>query len=301
MTQTTTRQATWATIGTDVAFCNNNVEDILNAAGLNYNVIERPISIDGADDSQSRFKAIIRESDGHVYNIAKQSYTICQNRDAFKFLEEMPEDMQILKAGETDSGMIYLIGKMPEVKILDDVYSPNLIFQNSHNSDFSLTAAIVPLRIICQNQFSAAFANTSNKVSVRHTANIDSNVAQAARVLRETSEYMKAFDEQANRFATQHIKIDNAIEEILPMPKQLTARSEARVEEARQTLKKIHDCEDNQNFKGTAWGLINAITDYTTHSVTTKSKAENRFITSIISPELQKRTLRLITSGVINA
>lgn len=295
------REATWANIGTDVKQCKNNIDEILVKSGLDYNVVEQPVFIGGGDAASDRFKAIVRESDGHVYNITKKSYTICQNRDAFAFLEEMPEDLEIVKAGESGSGMIYLIGVLPTLKVLGDDFTPHLIFQTSHNADFALKTAIAPLRVVCQNQFNTAFGDNSNAITLKHTPGIAANVHEAGRILRGTSEYMQYFAKKADMLATNKVNVEKAIEILLPISKDATEASANRVEEAREVFRGLYNTSDNQNFRGSAWGLLNAVTDYSTHETGKKSAAENRFVASIISPDFQKKAVALINSGIIAA
>lgn len=298
----TTRQATWANIGTDVRQCKNNIQDILEQSGLNYTVAEQPVFIgNDAKNESDRFKAIVRTSDGHVYNITKKSYTICQNHEAFSFLNEMPEELNILKAGEASNGLIYIIGDLPKVKILGDEFTPHLIFQTSHNSDFALKTAIAPLRIVCQNQFNTAFGDSSNSITVRHTPGITAGVTEAGRILRGASDYMQYFANKANMLATNNVNVEKAIELLLPIKKDATEASIDRVEEARSIFRKIYDNDDNQNFKGTAWGLINAVTDYSTHESGKRSTAENKFVASILYPDFQKKAIQIINSGIIAA
>ena len=49
-----------------------------------------------------------------------------------------------------------------------------------------------------------------------------------------------------------------------------------RLETARAAFVRAHNADDNSNFRGTAWGLINAYTDFITHQVP-QGKTETRF------------------------
>ena len=301
VTTLTTRTATWSNIGTSVEECNNNIDAILAKSGLDYDVIEQPVYIGENKDSAEKFKAIVRNSDGHIYNIAKSSYTICQNREAFSFLESMPDTLQILKAGETPSGMIYMIGVLPTIQVLGDDFKPHLIFQTSHNSDFALKTAIAPLRIVCQNQFNTAFGDNNNSITIRHTPGIATQIGEAGRVMADTLTYMADFAQKAELLATNHINVDRAINILFPISKDATEFQANRVEEIRNLFRSIYSNEDNQNFKGTAWGLLNAVTDYTTHYTGSRSTPESRFVSSIAYPEFQRKAIHLINSGELAA
>ena len=281
----TNRQATWANIGKDVSSYNNDIDVILRESGLDYRVVSRPVNIGGIEGVNDRYHAIVRESDDHVYQIAKKSYTICQNRDAFQFVEGFGEDVNIVKAGETSSGMIYLIGELPETAIVGDKFKPYLIIENSHNSDFALKAAVVPLRIVCQNQFNIAFREAKSSYSVKHTTNIQSALGEASRMLETSYEYMKQFNNHAETLAAKKVNIEKVSEYLFPMPLELSERSAHKIEENKQTFLDAYNSPDNANFKGTAWGALNAATDYYTHKSTKRGTEEGRFVQTVVYPE----------------
>lgn len=299
-TTLSTRTATWENIGTDVKECKNNLDEILRKANLDYTVITQPVTVGNSDTPSDKWKAIVRESDGHVYNIAKQSYTVCQNREAFDFINELG-NVTIEKAGESQSGMIYIIGKLDSINVLGDEFTPYAIFQNSHNSDFALKTAIVPLRMVCQNQFSAAFGDANNTVTIKHTPGITSSLQDAKIIQQSSLDYMKEFARKAEFFATNKVNVNKAIELLIPIKDDASERTANRLEEARSLLRTAYMADDNGNFRGTAWGILNAVTDYTTHSISPRSKGESRFTSSILYPDFQKKAIGLIYSGAIAA
>lgn len=292
----TTRTATWAKIGTNVGACNNNLQSILKEAGLDYQVESRPVSIEGVDGVSDRFHAIVRNTDNHVYNVAKRTYTICQNEDAFSIVNELSDDVHIVRAGETESGMIYLIGELPELKVLDDAFKPHLIIQNSHTADFALKTAIVPLRVVCQNQFSIAFREAKNTQTIRHTASINSAIQEANLALQSAYDYLNVFESKAETLATKRVDTMKIMDELFAVPPEATARTAERIEQNRAEFLTMYNHDDNANFKGTAWGLLNAATDYETHKPSTRSTDENRFVTTIAYPEFTRRVMQLINA-----
>lgn len=289
------RNATWSTIGTDVRTCNNNLESILKEANLDYNVESRPVMVSGIDGVNDRFHAIVRDSDNHVYNIAKKTYTICQNADAFSMVNVLNEDVSIVKAGETESGLIYMIGELPQVNVLGDAFKPHLIIQNSHTADFALKTAIVPLRVVCQNQYSIAFREAKNTQTIRHTASINSAIMEANMALKSAYDYMNVFGNKAEEMAMKKVKLDSVIDRIFELPPEASNRAAANIEANKAEFLKIYNNDDNGNFRGTAWGLLNAATDYETHKVSNRSSADNKFVTTILYPEFTRRVMSLIS------
>ena len=119
------RTATWENIGTSVRG-EKKIEDVLTAAGLNYTVEKRPVYRYERNPRKlvrisNRFTCERRE-DGHSYDeIVSGKYTIVQNREAFDFVNYMSDEVEFLKAGETANGLVYIIGRLPDVNICGDL------------------------------------------------------------------------------------------------------------------------------------------------------------------------------------
>ena len=288
------RKATWDVIGTDVKDCNNDLDKILKESGLDYEVEYRPVSVSGIEGDNDKFQAIVRKSDNHVYNIAKKSYTICQNKDAFSLINEMKNDVNIIRAGETASGMIYMIGELPEVKVLGDAFKPNLIFQNSHTADFALKSAIIPLRVACTNQFSIAFPKSRNTQTIKHTTSINNQIAVANQTLKLAYDYMKVFNNKAEMYAANKVDALKVVEKIFPVTEDMSDRRVTQIKETRDKFMAIYNNEDNQNFRGTAWGILNAATDYYTHKEVKSGSEANHFVNTIIYPEFTNNVVRIL-------
>lgn len=296
----TTREATWSFIGTNTEDC-RTIDEVLQKAKLDYNVVEKPITCqlnDSALDT-SNYKAIIRESDGHVYNIAKQSYTVVQNRDAFAALDDLQEEMKIVKAGETNNGFIYLIAELPSVTILNDSFRPNVILQTSHNAEFGLRYSIVPLRICCKNQFNIAFKESRNTISIKHTTNAGYRIEDLKQSLRNAADYMHIISDKANRLAATEMKVEDIVDQLFPIYPEMNKRALTAATDARDAFVNAYNQADNSNFRGTAWGIMNAATDYFTHKPSINGREEGKFIMSITDPAFLKRAVNLIEGQTV--
>lgn len=287
MTQTI-RTATWNGIGKDVQEC-TNMEQVLRESGLNYTVDKRPVSwFDGVDYRiiPNRF-VTTRVEDNHTYDVVSDKFEIIQNEEAFDFVNYMGDEIQFEKAGETTNGMVYVIGKLPEVNILGDKFVPHVIFRNGFSGKVKITAAITPLRIVCQNQFNFAFKNTQNSITIRHVKNAEAKLAEARETLKLSADYMAELTRTAEHFAAIKMtpeRIKKVTDILFPMPEgvEMNAFKRVTLESARERFLSAHEAKDNANFRGTAWGLINAYTDYITHKDPAKTKQgvnlESRFV-----------------------
>jgi len=268
------RTTTFANIGTDISGLTTS-EEVLNAAGLNYNVVKKNMymrsdSGELVDFPEKKFTVV--EGTDKVLGVVSSKYEVCQNRDAFSFIDYIggdSEGFEYVKAGETNGGLVYIIAKIPNVTLLGDAITPYIIFQNSHDGLNSVKATICPLRIICQNQFNVSFRESSNTVRIIHSSQMDNRILAAREMMRDVAGYMETFEDTATTLATKHINYDEVIklfnEVFQYKPETMSNRQLQNFEDARNDFLACYNSDDNQNFKGTAWGVMNGAADYLTH------------------------------------
>ena len=79
------RTTTFANIGTDITGLKTS-EEVLNAAGLNYNVIKKDMYLKGEAGNLMEFpdkKFTVIEGTDKVLGVVSSKYEVCQNREAF--------------------------------------------------------------------------------------------------------------------------------------------------------------------------------------------------------------------------
>lgn len=297
------RTSTFATIGTDVSR-ETNLDGVLKASGLDYNVITEPIfyNADTAGSSQlvvPNRVLTMREDTRTPIGVVSDTYNVCQNRDAFDFIDAIHDDIKFVKAGETGSHLIYIIAKLNNVKILGDEITPYVIFQNSHTGLGSIKATITPLRIVCQNQFNISFKRSPNTVRIVHSMSMDSKLAQAREMLGDVASYMKEFDEQANELATMHVQDKDAVAAFYRVfkydPAKMTERQKVTFDDKLMKFLAAYKADDNQNFVGTAWGILNGAADYLTHSTHPRAPQDSKFVDVSINSTLLSQFYSALT------
>lgn len=284
------RTSTWASIGTDVRDC-KTIDEVLTKSGLDYEVYKEPIYTESGILIPNT-AATMTEIDGVKTNlgVVSDKYSICQNKDAFDFVDSISDDLKFLKAGQTHSGMVYIIGVLPSLFVLGDEIKPHVILQNGHNGLYSLKTTICPLRIVCQNQFSKAFGNSDNNISILHSSQMEAKMSMANTFLSEVAEYMSAFGEEAEKLATTKlsVKAEDIISHYFDMAKNPNSSERVLngIELKKENLIAAYHSDDNQNFKGTVWGVANAFADYLTHRDTKKTTnaEENKFLSVTFNP-----------------
>lgn len=293
------REATWARIGTDVS-TQTSVDEILEKAGLNYTVKKEPVFLKDGILVPTRV-ATIKEETREPIGLVSDRYEIYQNSDAFRFLDEIP-DIEFVRAGETYNGMVYIIGKLPDVTVLHDTITPYVIFQTSHNGWFSLRATICPLRIVCQNQFNLSFRSMKNTISIQHSKRLEGRIAEAQQLLIDTATYMKGFTNTAEELAMLKLTDTDRsaiIDAFFESTKAISERQQEALLEKKSRFSSCYMAEDNSEFRGTAWGLMNAVTDFETHKERKQTaKPDTAFLNVTFDSNAVQRMLDLIKQKV---
>lgn len=273
------RTATWGFIGHDISSA-TTVEEALQLAHLDYEVEKVPVFLADGTPIPGAF-ATQKAGTTETFGVVGKGFEVIQNIEALDFLNPLlDQGMTFLKAGETNR-IVYLIGQLPAIEVMGDTVVPHVIFQNSHNGGSTLKATIAPLRIVCQNQFNITFRNATNQINIRHTKSIKDRLLAAQEVMVANTDYLTEFQKTAITMAGHKVTpkaVDAWMDQVLDVdPDALTKKDE----EKKEALLAAYRAEDNANFVGTQWGLINAYADYITHRPlqkdTEKARA-NRFV-----------------------
>jgi phage/plasmid-like protein (TIGR03299 family) len=276
------RTATWEAVGSNISAA-TSVEEALKISGLDYTVEKVPVFLEDGTPIPGAF-CTKKEGTNDTFGVVGSQFEIIQNQEALSFVDNLvSEGLTFVKAGENHK-MLYLIGKLPSIEVLGDEVTPYLIFQNSHNGSTTLKATIAPLRIVCQNQFNLTFRKAVNKISLRHTKSIKGRLHTAQQVLLQNTEYLSEFQKQALGLAQEKVskkQVDTLLDGIFEIKPEFNPTQVRRMEEKRDRFLSAYQADDNQNFLGTKWGLINAYTDFVTHKPLRKETPqalENHFI-----------------------
>lgn len=274
------RNATWSTLGHE--FKTKSLQEALREYDLDYVVKTSPITIKDTGRDVVGQVMTYREDTGDYFGIVSTKYPVIQNADALSFIESIGDDITLTRGGSTSWGSVYMIGELPEQTILGDQVKPNIIFQTSHNGSIPLKATICMLRIACQNQFSSAFKNSPATIRILHKGDVQGKMEVAQETLKGVHDYVEEYRRVATNMARRKITpaiFDQIVGEFFKVPDEAGPRMEARIQAEREQFISAYNSDDNGNFIGTRWGLVNAYTDYLTHRPA--KNLENQFYYSV--------------------
>lgn len=292
------REVPWHGLGTIIQEASDS-ESALKLAGLDWSVKQVPVLYEG---QKTGHQFNVRESDNRVLGVVGGRYKPVQNAEAFAFTDELVGgDVRYETAGSlADGKRVWMLAKMPDTRVLDDVVEPYLCLTNGHDGFSSLKVCMTPVRVVCQNTLNMALKSAKRTWTVRHSGNINAKMEEAQQTLGLAQDYMKKFEEEAEELYS--IKVSPAqfkklSSTLFPITDEMSRRKEEAQYLLQCQLKEAWDMDDLGNIKGTGWGFMNAVSDMSTHRPPARKTAnyqENMFIYTIDAPALLDQALKMV-------
>lgn len=296
------REKPWHGLGTIVHEAPTS-KDALSLAGLDWTVRQEPVIYKEQD---SGYFMNIRSTDDKVLGVVGGRYKPVQNVDAFDFVDGLVgEGVTYETAGSLNTGKrIWLLAKMPDTKILDDVIEPYMCLTNCHDGFGSLKVCMTPVRVVCQNTLNFALSTAKRSWNGRHTGSIESKMVAAKETLGLAKTYMDSLSKSAEELYKIKIAPKDFVElseKMFPITGEMTPRKEESQVLLREQLKHAWEMDDLGNIKGTGWGFMNAVSDMSTHKPParkTDNYQENAFMCVIDAPVLLDTALKMMMDRV---
>ena len=296
------REKPWHGLGTVIQEACNS-EEALRLSGLDWEVQQKPVVYNG---KETGYKMNIRSSDDTVLGVVGGRYKPVQNKNAFAFTDELiGGDVRYETAGSLASGKrVWMLAKMPDTYILDDVVEPYLCLTNGHDGFSSMKVCMTPVRVVCQNTLNMALKNAKRTWNVRHSGNIENKLAEAQHTLGLASKYMESMAAEAEEL--YKIKVapkdfQKLADALFPITAEMGRRKEDAQLMLQYQLRDAWNMDDLGNIRGTGWGFMNAVSDMTTHrppARKTENYQENMFIYTIDAPVILDQALRMLREMV---
>lgn len=248
-----------------------NVEEALRNSGLDWNVNSN-LLYDESGREIPGYRANIKSDDGSVLGVVSDKYSIIQNNEAFDFINELPKEgnFKFDSAGEFRNGRsIWVMGTLPEVNILGDNVSNNVVFVNSHDGSSGVKVMMTPIRLICHNMINLATRKAERIWSAKHTKGIFSKIDEARYTLQLANNYIDALAEEADELANISVSEDEIraiLDKMFPIDyANDTERKIKNITLFKNNFFMCYNENDIKQFKGSAWGAINAMADLIDH------------------------------------
>lgn len=296
------REKPWHGLGTIVQEAPTSGE-ALSLAGLDWTVRQEPVIY---KDQDSGYFMNIRSTDDKVLGVVGGRYKPVQNVEAFNFVDELVgAGVTYETAGSLSTGKrIWLLAKMPDIKILGDVVEPYMCLTNCHDGFGSLKVCMTPVRVVCQNTLNLALNSAKRSWNCRHTGNINNKMSVAAETLGLATEYMQSLSKSAEDLYSIKIAskdFHKLSQQLFPVTEMMSDRKKESQTLLRQQLQHAWDMDDLGNIRGTGWGFMNAVSDMATHKPPARKSdnyQENAFMYVLDAPAILDQAMKLMMERV---
>lgn len=299
------RETPWHGMGTIIedAPCS---DEAIKIACLDWEVKQKPsfVEIDGLHVPTGHI-INYRDSDNSILGIVKDQYKVVQNREAFEFTDALIDSGEVRyeTAGSLAGGkVVWMLARMPEVSVLGDKVEPYMLFSNSHDGSSAVRCTMTNVRVVCQNTLNLALENARRSWSFVHKGDIKSKLEEARHSLSSAKKYQEEFNRKAEMLVKKtytNAEVKAIMDKLFPIPEddKTTLRKLNNMEYLRENFIQAMHQDDIRQFEGTAWGIIQATSDFAYHLRPlrlTHNLQENRMIQAMNGNKMLDMAYKLV-------
>lgn len=296
-------------------------------AGLNWTVSKRPLFIADAQGNAQEvkgYKALARDTDDRIYNVVTDRYVPIQYADMFNMTDALTQEhadlgggMQYETAGALQGGAKgFCLGKLKKAFEVEagDEHRTYLFCTTSHDGSSALRVFWTDVRVVCANTLAVALRGAGDKgIRILHNADAKHNMEDAKRILQLAQEQTSEMEELFQHFRAivmQEQTAQRFLDTLIPPPRALPAgtvspdvveayeKQVATVTRVHDRLKELHEggrgTTQFPGIKGTAYGWLNAVTEYGTHEMRRKDATTGAMLNAIATGSAASMNRRAI-------
>jgi phage/plasmid-like protein (TIGR03299 family) len=272
-------------------------EEISVAADITWGVSKQPLLIAGPHPRVVPDYRAIQRDDGVITGVVKDTYHLFQNLEGGEFAKALLTAhpgyiVGFLTAGSLYSGkVVFALAKVDrEIHVRGDgsPLTDYLLATWGHDGRHGLTAADTMIRVVCANTLTGALATAKDKITIRHTANMNTRVEEAKRALDIHAKYVDVLEHTLNDLTRRPMTLDEVTAfTVALLPANPEVEHAYKTEADRRAILDLFTSGPNmRDLPFTAYRAYNAVTEWTDHGKayrTTKTgTASDRNALSII-------------------
>lgn len=287
----------WHGLGQQLA-PDSPIEVWCKQSGMDFSIMDSPVSFTAKVPGMARTnfnypnrKALYRDDTGVPLSIVGKDYKVVQPGQVLEFFRDITEagGFKLNTAGVLFGGSRYWalaeIGQSARIMGQDDVKG-FLLLATACDGSLATTASFTSIRVVCNNTLNFAVdegeAGRSRKyLKIPHSRTFNPDEVKAELGLASAS--FETFIDSANRLATRRVKDAEALEWLIRVfgnvkDDQEIGQDELNLVPARNVKACLELFKGNgkgsnlRSADGTAWGLVNAVTEFTDHHRATRTQ-----------------------------
>lgn len=257
------------------------IEKWVKEACMDYTVLDTPVLFKGADGktyAHAKRKVLYRSDSSQPLGVVGVNYRVVQPGEVLEFFRSLVKDQgfSLETAGVLFDGAKYWAlastghdAKAGGARSKDDVKG-YLLLATACDGTLMTTAQFTSVRVVCNNTLTAALLDSSDKigaVKISHRTAFDAKEVKLRLGLDAGWQRFRDGIERLTQISVSDKRAENFVLKLMgdpeqPLEKQKDAKAVASV---LQLFKGKARGSDMKSAKGTAWGLVNAVTEYVDH------------------------------------
>jgi phage/plasmid-like protein (TIGR03299 family) len=313
------RQAAWHALGT-VTGNYQTTEELLADPGFQYDVFKSQLhdGLGRAVDAYGTFrwnwkdKREGRKDAAQFLGAVGKDYTVIQHAEGFKSIDAVMRTARELRRGahyETagvlgNGERVWALADLGlAARVGEDVQTGYLLFSTGHDGSMAHSYRLCFTRVVCQNTLGAALSErTKAALTIRHTKNALGRLVDARAALDSMGDDVARVEDRLNFLAGRKCNreaMQTIFDRLFPKTRKDddSEVSSTRRDNILADVLKIYELNDGNAFpeqRGSAYNLLNAITNYTDHERSSKEdgRAESAMFGS--SDALKSKAMEVI-------
>lgn len=248
------------------------IEAWAEAAHMNWKIQESPalFSPDGTDPAPVPGRKVLYRSDSHQpLSIVSNRYQVVQPIEVLDFFRDLTEQMgyQLETAGVLREGRNFwaLARTGLDLEVVDgDKVAPYLLLATSCDGTLATTARMTTIRVVCANTLAISAEHSSAQFKYLHSSKFDANQCQRDLGLLQAREVFESFVDRSRLLASKPVSFSQAEEAAKRI---FLIQDDAMKHSGLDKVMALFSggAKGSDMAGQTAWGLLNAVTEYVDH------------------------------------
>ncbi|CAI8707195.1 DUF932 domain-containing protein [Pseudomonas sp. IT-P171] len=258
-------------------------------AGMNWQIQESPVRFMadavghlGTIHSFPEQKVLYRSDSKEALSVVSQRYQVVQPREVLEFYRDLTEcsGYELETAGVLKGGRkLWALARTGQSTAIkgNDVVNGYLLLATSCDGTLATTATPTTVRVVCNNTLTISLSGATRAIKVPHNTRFDSQAVkkQLGIAVSQWDEFMYRIRALAER-KVQWTEAMSFFMEVLcntsahePIPNVLP--NKRAMEKVQSLYEGKGRGSEIESARGTAWGLLNAVTEYVDHEKRARS------------------------------
>lgn len=256
-------------------------------AGMAFQILETPVrymaesaGMLGSIMTFGDQKVLYRSDTKAPLSVVSNRYQVVQPREILEFYRDLTEisGFELESAGVLKEGRkVWALAKTGQTASLkgNDTVNGYLLLATACDGTLATTAQFTSIRVVCNNTLAVALANGGQAVKVPHSTNFDAHAVKCQLGISVSSwdGFMYRMRTLAERKVKSHEAMNFFLRVFTDPESTATGLTNERAIKAVQVL---YDGNGKgaelTSAKGTAWGLLNSVTEFVDHQRRARSQ-----------------------------